>query len=183
IISHNGNHAMAHLDARDLTDENIDFLLQQVPSPNHTAPVHPHIFISIHNRPEGSNHSQPGTPARFARNLIESYYPRTPPNNTWNPNLSEFLTQGIPAGHNIRVVDRSNEAHTNMFTHPEIGLAINPTNGQLDIFGQIAGYDETRRPRRGVNTHFTLPLNAPQESFDGVTTRGRINLQGASLLP
>ncbi len=167
-VSLNNQHVMAHLDAHDLTPANLVFITTQVP-PGPLAAGQPEIFISLHNLP-GSR------PAHFARELIEMYYPGIP--HAAGPpaagaNLQNYLTNGVPAGHHIRFIDRTVNGN-DMFTHPEIGMAINAA-GQTEIFGRLRG----AAPSPGRNhisiseSRFRESATAPQAQFDDLGRIGR----------
>ena len=175
-VSLNNNHVMAHLDARDLIQASLAFITAQVPPPAPPVPgappvaiVHPQIFISLHDI--GARR-----PAFFARQLIEQYYPGIVP--AGGPpgagvNLGAYLTNGVPAGHHIRFIDRTAVGSSNMFTHPELGMSMNAA-GQMEAFGTLRGNDMAGN--RHISTsdrRFTQGMAGPQASFEALSQEGQ----------
>lgn len=183
IVSYGSHHVMAHLDLPNINHQNkpvmkdtLASITDQVPLPAQNTPgnyVHPDIFISIHNKADSTRE-----PALFARRLIRHYYPFIPKTKTPpapGQSLLNYLTNGVPAGHHIRILDRTcigHDGEPDMFNHPEIGLYLDPSTG-LQIFGDIRGIDTIGT---NVSVHdypFLINLTDPQTDFTALQILGQ----------
>lgn len=176
---------MGHFNSTDLKPENMTFITNQVPYRNvdiKTVPMqekrhyghkndkwfyHPNIFASIPDK--HSLRKKERSPAKFTRNLITKYYPGLGLDDTrTGQGLIPYLTNGVPSGHNIRILDRTADGE-GMFSHAEIGLSVDK-NKKFEIFGSL---DDLHPDVNGNKRDLLIDLNAKQSAFNKQARIGR----------